>query len=183
MEDEHLVADLEWTCCNDGSIPPEESETIEIGAVVVANGSVVREFDVLVKPVLHPHLTKFCSELTGIRQEDIDVAVAFPEAWGRFIGWVGGKRELCSWGRCDLWQLAKDCRRRGLPTWFEYHCDLVETFGRRCGHRNAMRRLGLESHGRHHRGVDDAKNVAAVLIRMLQDGKKLRPTVVSYLLR
>jgi inhibitor of KinA sporulation pathway (predicted exonuclease) len=50
-------------------------ETIEIGAFLVETHSLetVGELGTFVKPVRHPVLTPFCTELTTIRQSDVDI--------------------------------------------------------------------------------------------------------------
>ncbi len=81
--DYFLVVDLEATCCEDESLPPNERETIEIGAVIVdlKTFQVQGEFQTYIKPVRHPILTSFCQELTKIQQDVVDQAPFFNEAW------------------------------------------------------------------------------------------------------
>ncbi len=57
-------------------------ETIEIGAVLVraTTLAVEAESQTFVRPVRHPVLTPFCTELTGITQAMLADAPAFPEA-------------------------------------------------------------------------------------------------------
>ena len=77
-----------WRICQDvvvgtvTAVPRDEIETIEIGAVLVRaiTLEVEAEFETFVKPVRHPVLTPFCTELTGITQEMLADAPAFPEA-------------------------------------------------------------------------------------------------------
>ncbi len=89
-------------------------EAIEIGAVLVRANTleVEAEFETFAKPVRHPMLTPFCTELTGVTQELLADAPAFPEAMaalrqavlvGRW-GVVWG-----SWGLFDDTQLRRDC--------------------------------------------------------------------------
>jgi inhibitor of KinA sporulation pathway (predicted exonuclease) len=180
MNTDFLVIDLEGTCCDDKSIPDEEREMIEIGAVAVSSsGDIVEEFDALVRPVRHPLLTGFCTGLTGITQKDVDEARPFPEVWGRFVSWLGDKNAFCSWGGYDLEQMRRDCGFHGQPLTFEYHCDLVKMYGRKCGHRKAMRWIGLPPKGNHHRGVDDARNISLILVAMLKEGKTVRSRRIS----
>lgn len=62
-----LVVDLEATCSDDGTIPPENMDTIEIGACRVgADGSVLDRFQSLVRRVVNLRLTEFSSNFTGI---------------------------------------------------------------------------------------------------------------------
>lgn len=64
----YLVIDLEATTSDDGSLPPEQMETIEIGAVLVdaQTLAVVDEYQSFVRPVRHPRLLPFCTKLTSI---------------------------------------------------------------------------------------------------------------------
>jgi len=41
---------------------------------------VVAEFQTYVKPVIHPQLTPFCTELTGITQDKVDTGIKIEEA-------------------------------------------------------------------------------------------------------
>jgi len=176
---EYLVVDLEGTCCDDGSIPPAERETIEIGAVIVTDaGEISGDFSKLVKPVRHPSLTRFCTKLTGIRQHDVDVATPFPSVFGEFLAWAGDRRMFCSWGKYDLDQFRRDCSWNHLPLHFDRHGDLARMFGRKVGHRKAMKLMGIEACGSHHRGLDDAKNIAAILVAMLRDGRVLKTNLL-----
>jgi inhibitor of KinA sporulation pathway (predicted exonuclease) len=152
------VIDLEGTC----GVQSEERETIEIGAVLGDDG-----FQTLVCPTRHI-ITDLCFEVTGITQQDVDSAPMFPEAMSLFLQWLGGRADgFCSWGPYDPWQLKTDCRYHGLDYPFRRHVDLSRLFtrkyGRRRGHRGAMKILGIEPEGCHHRGLDDARNIARML--------------------
>jgi len=167
----YLVVDLEGTCCNDGSVPDDERETIEIAAVAVDAGSMrkIGEFDVFVKPVRHPVLTEFCCDLTGIQQSDVDGSDEFPSAFSAFVEWAGrfGDALFCSWGTYDRDQFGRDCDYHRVPFPFKEHLNLSWMFrektGKRRGHRRAMKALGLEPQGRHHSGICDARNIASML--------------------
>lgn len=169
-----LIVDLEATCSDDGLIPREETEIIEIGAVM-ADGStfsVVDEFQAFVRPVRHPRLTKFCRELTEIAQSDVDAAELFPQVMARFAAWFGlfGDVRFCSWGDYDRKQIAHDCAMHALanPMPAE-HLNLKKRFQERHrlrrapGMAEALNRAGLRLEGRHHRGIDDARNIARLL--------------------
>ena len=175
---DYLVIDLEATCSSvrDSSdnvvIPKEEMEIIEIGACVVDWGSllVVEEFGILVKPVRHPILTGFCCGLTGIRQEEMDGAEGFVACHRAFCDWFSSHRNgvlFCSWGGFDKNQLQQDCEYHQVSYPFSDHLNLSRLFtkktGKKRGNRRAMKHLGLEPTGTHHRGLDDAKNIATML--------------------
>lgn len=136
------------------------------------DGEVSKEFGAIVRPVRHPVLTKFCTELTGITQSDVDGAKPFPEVWLSFLQWVGPRKSFCSWGGYDLDQFRRDCSFHSLPLWFSSHCNLSTAFSRGYGNRKAARILGVEPKGALHRDLDDARNIAAVLVAMHKTGKK-----------
>lgn len=167
----YLVVDLEATCDDRGAVPREESETIEIGAVLVDGETLrpLRELQTFVRPVVHRRLTAFCTQLTTITQADVDHAPLFPEAADRLAAFAGNA-VFCSWGAYDKNQLARDARRHGvahpLPG---SHLNLKELFARAtgarrpCGTAGALARLGFVMEGTHHRGIDDARNIARLL--------------------
>lgn len=170
----YLVVDLEGTCCNNGSIPPGERETIEIGAVVATTMGISGEFDAFIRPVRHPILTEFCRDLTGIRQDDVDVADEFPAVFARFLHWQNVYEDalFCSWGNYDRDQFHRDCDYHGIQYPFEDHLNLgkmfTQKYGRRRGNRGAAKILGMKPKGRRHRGIDDARNIAAMLPILLE---------------
>ncbi|MFG0317763.1 MAG: exonuclease domain-containing protein [Planctomycetota bacterium JB042] len=168
-----LVIDLEATCSPDGAFPREEMETIEIGAVLVDGDSLeaVDEFQSFVRPEVHPTLTEYCIELTSITQAEVDAAPSFPEAMARFAEWRDG-RPACfsSWGRFDRSQFRRDCLRHGIDNPFaDEHLDLKARFSEvhrkrhRYGMARALAMCGLSIEGNHHRGIDDARNIARML--------------------
>ncbi|MDI1442900.1 3'-5' exonuclease [Polyangium sp. 6x1] len=178
----YLVVDLEATCSEDGSIPREETEIIEIGAVLVeaATLKTVREMQTFVRPIRHPRLTPFCTKLTTITQADVDAAPRFPAAMGKLRDFLGRDAALfCSWGNYDRNQLERDARRHGirLPLGKD-HWNLKAAFarrhneGREIGVGQALRRLGLSFQGTHHRGIDDARNIARILPHVLDRARE-----------
>jgi len=114
-----LVVDLEATCADDGSISPEDMEIIEIGAVLVTDdGDATRTFQAFVRPVERPQLTPFCLTLTGIGQQDIDEADAFPSCATRLGAFARSHADQISswgsWGAYDRKQLQRDSERHGI---------------------------------------------------------------------
>lgn len=177
-----VVFDLEATCWDDGTHPKEEMETIEIGAVrldqdLVPTGD---EFCTFVRPIRHPLLSDFCSSLTTIQQSDVDPAPGFPQAMAAFLDWAQPQRlpSLCTWGDYDITQLRRDFRlhRMAELPWFSggepRHVNVRREYadrynnGQLCPIPMALDRLGLSFDGTLHRGIDDARNIAAVLAAM-----------------
>lgn len=174
----HVVFDLEATCWPSGT-SPGRTETIEIGAVKLDGESleVNGEFSTFVRPTQEPTLSSFCTELTSIRQKDADEAPEFPDALDRFLSWVGSEDAvLCSWGDYDRRQLELDCERHSIPrpALLDAHLNLKRLFADTfscpcCGMRHALRRLSFEPEGVHHRGIDDARNIARVAQVLLRN--------------
>jgi 3'-5' exoribonuclease 1 len=167
-----IVIDLEATCDDRSLVPRTEMETIEIGAVLVAEDTLepVDTFSTFIRPVRHPRLTPFCTRLTTITQGDVDAAPRFPDAIAALRRFLRGTTSLfCSWGAYDLNQLRQDARyhKIGLP--FAEHLNLKEHFSdhlltsKRFGMAGALARVGLRLEGTHHRGIDDARNIARLL--------------------
>ncbi|QDT47872.1 sporulation inhibitor KapD [Symmachiella dynata] len=170
----YLVVDLEATCSNDGSIPRDKMETIEIGAVMVEAESLqpVDEFQSFIRPVRYRQLSDFCRELTSITQQEVDAAEGFCQVFSRFVQWSVGFADplFCSWGDYDRHQLRQDCAHHGTAYPFgDEHLNLKAQFSKNLGIRKrlgmakAIRRIGLELTGTHHRGIDDARNIARLL--------------------
>jgi len=167
----HIVIDLEATCWEKGT-RPARMETIEIGAVKLVGSplEVESEFSTFVRPFDEPELSEFCTGLTGIRQSDVDAAPLFPEALMQLVDWVDAEDVvLCSWGEYDRGQIEVDCKRHGIdvPAITRDHVNLKRRFAEQqnrkpCGMRHALRLLGLELEGAHHRGIDDARNIARI---------------------
>lgn len=167
----HIVFDLEATCWRERG-DPERMEIIEIGATRLdpATFDVTEVFSIFVRPLREPQLSDFCKELTSIKQSDVDSARLFPEAMTSFMEWIGpGEVVLCSWGAYDLKQMRTDHSRHGMPepdilndhiNLKQLHADLFKR--KRCGMKKALEQLGIPLEGTHHRGVDDARNIAKI---------------------
>ncbi len=161
--------DLEATCWH-GVRDFDRMEIIEIGAVELpaAAAPYDREFNQFIQPVAEPQLSEFCRELTSIQQQDVDSANYFWAVFQGFLDWIGETPfVICSWGGYDITQLQTDCRRHGVafPASFEAHINLKKEFARVFGTKvsgmeRALEHAGLPLDGRHHRGIDDARNIA-----------------------
>lgn len=178
-----VVVDIEHTCTEDGSIPPEARETIEIGAVIIDTHSsqIVDEFSCLIRPVIHPKLSQFCIELTGIKQSELDVAAHFSEVFANFINWLpdGAEYIFATWGAYDLVQLNIDCAVHGMAAFKpSLNLNLKEAFKvsrklrKKVGLRKALEISNIPYKGNHHRAVYDAKNTAKLLPLIFNDIKR-----------
>lgn len=170
----YLIVDLEATCCDKNSFPRYEMETIEIGAVMVENENlaVVDEFECFIRPVRNRTLTDFCTKLTSITQSQVDDAHEYPLAIKEFRRWLDkySGYVFCSWGDYDRKQLIQDSEfhRVGYPLDVE-HVNIKKMFSinqglkKRLGMDGALAKAGLKLIGIHHRGIDDARNMARLM--------------------
>ncbi len=180
MKENLIVVDLESTCCSDNIlIPIADRETIEIGAVAICpdSGKTISEFVSFVRPVKNKNLTQFCIDFTGITQADVESGEIFPEVWNnKFIPWLKEVKLFCSWGRYDLEQFDRDCKNHNLPRYFEKHCDASRLAGK--NKRLVMKKLGVAPSGRPHRGLNDARNVASILGKLLLSGTQIQFKII-----
>jgi hypothetical protein len=171
-----VVFILGWLCrrCPIWSTPARCSDSKEIGVIVGEPPETTCEetFD---RSPDNAGVTAICRQLTSIQQADIDGAESFPGVLSRLLDWIGPEPyALCSWGAYDLGQLRVDCGRHGiaLPTPFERHINLKQQYSlwrrvRPTGMKGALHREGIALEGTHHRGADDAQNIAKLAMRIL----------------
>lgn len=177
----HIILDLEATCWKDRSVT-KQNEIIEIGAVKIdGNGKIISEFCEFVKPKLNPELSDFCKELTTIEQSDIDSAETFDIVIERFKKWINLDEPyvLCSWGFYDKKQFVKDCNLHNLDkNWLNNHISLkhqyakIKKLDRPTGMGGALKRERFELDGTHHRGIDDARNIAKIFLANIDKWEK-----------
>lgn len=171
----YLIIDLEATCWGRNEGHRGENEIIEIGSVVVDDDyEVLGEIQRFVRPVRNPLLSEFCKRLTSIRQSDVDAAQVFPHVLRDFqnqVERISGQRlsdlVFCSWGDYDRKQLMKDCLYHKISYPFGVHRNVKREFAMRrrikpVSITGALRILGIPFEGSHHRGIDDARNIARI---------------------
>lgn len=170
----YIIVDLEATCCNAGTIPRDEMEIIEIGAVACDGSSLeaVTEFQEFIRPSKNPVLTEFCMQLTSISQQDVDVAEPAQVVISRFGEWFWKceKPVFCSWGDYDKKQFQQDCDRIGIANPLPSdHTNIKRRFSKRQGIKRllgmskALLRANLDLQGTHHRAIDDVRNMLRLL--------------------
>ncbi|MBC7270386.1 MAG: exonuclease domain-containing protein [Streptomyces sp.] len=177
------VIDVEATCW-DGQPPPGSvHEIIEIGLTVVdlpARRRVSRH-RVLVRPT-RSAVSGFCSELTGLTQAEVEQGVTFAEACRILVEEFGaGQRPWASWGEYDRRQFARQAQADGVAYPFGWPTERTHTNAKavfaaahglrgKPGMRRALQIAGLPLEGRHHRGEDDAWNIAALVLDLTVRG-------------
>jgi len=163
-----------------GKPPSLIQEIIEIGAVRLNGyGEVEGTFNSFVRPKINPRLSGFCTELTTIRQEDVDRARRFPAVVEDFQDWAEVYDEdylLCAWGEFDKKMLIDDCKLHKLDyDWLDPSINLknqyreIKGLKEPKGLKSALTAEGFEFIGTHHRGIDDAQNTARIFTKYLDE--------------
>ncbi|MFF4243653.1 exonuclease domain-containing protein [Streptomyces sp. NPDC001822] len=173
------VVDVEATCWSGDQPPGSVSEIIEIGLTVVdlATAERLTRHQILVRPA-RSTVSQFCTELTGLTQSEVDEGVSFAAACRLLAaGHHAGSRPWASWGDYDRNQFTRQCQATGTPYPFGRHhtnakAAFTEAYGlrKRPGMARALEIAGRRLEGRHHRGADDAWNIAALVLHLSERG-------------
>lgn len=173
------VVDVEATCWSGERPPGMAHEIIEIGLTVldVARRERVSRHRILVRPE-RSTISAFCEELTGLTQDEVDGGVTFEEACGTLAkDFAAGTRPWASWGDYDRKRFESQCAatRTGYPFGRRHvnaKAEFTKSHGlkKRPGMAQALELAGLPLEGRHHRGEDDAWNIAALILHVVGRG-------------
>lgn len=173
------VIDVEATCWEGRPPPGAVSEIIEIGLTVVdlGRGERVGRHRILVRPS-RSAVSPFCTELTGLTRSEVDTGMSFPEACVLLAAeHRAGARPWASWGDYDRHQFVRQCRATATAYPFgRRHINAKLAFTEanglreRPGMARALDMAGLPLEGRHHRGEDDAWNIAALVLDLAARG-------------
>lgn len=169
----YIVVDIEATCDQNNPLWDRANmEPIEIGAVAVNEKlEIIGEFSTFIRPVKFPKLSNFCKELTSIKQEQVDIAPIYKDAYKDFEKWAFGFENpiFCSWGGYDAREMKRNCEKDKVKFNFKTCLNLKNLFSktqslnRELGLKKALSYSGLIFEGIPHRGIDDAKNTARLL--------------------
>ena len=196
--DYYCVLDFEATCIEKpGRMAPQE--IIELPTVLVdaRTMEVVDEFQLYCRPVHHPQLTPFCTELTGIQQAWVDDAPLFGEALAAHTAWLrrhgiaveGAEGHSMIFVTCGDWDLRTMLPAQlGLiggrvPQHFRRWVNIKQTFSRVMngskgkGMAAMLDSLGLPLEGRHHSGIDDCRNLVQIVKALADRGVVIDSTV------
>lgn len=184
-----IVIDFEATCSetNDNFI----HEIIEFPAVLIdtQNMAVCNIFQRFCKPRINPILTDFCSNLTGISQEQVNKAKEFPEVFKEFEDWLslhglGSEHKFAiltdgPWDMARFLKTQTDISDIPFPSWAKQWINLRKAYSAfygvgRVNLQHMLDDLGMVFEGRPHCGLDDAKNIANITVGLLKDGCIMR---------
>lgn len=174
--DKILVIDLEATCWRGDPPPGEESEIIEIGICVldVASGQREDHASILMRPVLS-NVSDYCTELTTLTQKDVAKGISLHEACRILETKYQSKKRLwASYGDYDRRKFWAECESHGIDYPFgPSHLNVKSLLSVAYNLKKeppldkALALLGFPLEGTHHRGDDDAWNIARILAHIL----------------
>ena len=188
------VLDFEATC--DNPVQLDQTEVIEFPSVLlefVGDKYIVKsEFQKYVKPQIHPILTEFCSELTGITQSQIDSGIPFSDALKLHHKWlmdsIGADPNeidatqfiIVTCGDWDIRTMLPAQARISkipIPRYLQTVSNIKVVVGRFKGSKKNPNSINALLHfvgktfvGKLHSGIDDCRNIAVVVIGMACKG-------------
>jgi inhibitor of KinA sporulation pathway (predicted exonuclease) len=175
--DQIIVIDVEATCWEGNPPPGMDNEIIEIGLCILDVPTLQRvsKESLMVKPE-HSTVSEYCTQLTTITPEMADMGIPFQQACDRLsVHYESSNRPWASYGDYDRMQIERQCRAIGIhhpfgPTHINIKNLLALTLGlkREVGLDKGLELLNMPLEGTHHRGVDDAWNIAAILAEILR---------------
>lgn len=173
------IIDLETTTYYDKP-DNDKNEIIEIGIctldISLSTPIVGNKRSLLIKPK-KAKITEHCTKITTITQEMVDAqGIELEEAFiilkkeyqSKVRGWA-------SWGDFDRNCFKKQCENFNLPYPFgprhlnlKFLFSVMNGFKWELGMDSALNKLGIELIGTHHRGHDDAQNIAKIAATMFR---------------
>jgi inhibitor of KinA sporulation pathway (predicted exonuclease) len=174
--DQVLVVDIESTCWQGYPPPGQLSEIIEVGLCPVDIKRLERleKRSLLIKPV-RSKISEFCTRLTTLTDDHFRTAGTLADAVGVLKKeYRSPDRLWASWGDYDRRQFERVCKELTVPYPFGVsHLNIKTLFAviygdnGELGLDEACERVGLPLEGTHHRGHDDAWNIAGIFCHLL----------------
>jgi 3'-5' exoribonuclease 1 len=172
-----LILDLEATCWQ-GNAMDRRSEIIELAAFRVNRyGEWIDQFQSFVRPIDHPRLSAYCTELTTITQEQVNKAKTFHQVFESFQDWLeleDSTQLICTWGGKDIDIIKAECHRHRYDTSFlPSSINLKAQYARiyrlpkEIGLLKALEHNEIEFEGTPHRAIDDAYNTARLFLQFI----------------
>ncbi|MCL1469670.1 3'-5' exonuclease [Argonema antarcticum] len=174
--DQIIVIDIEATCWSGSPRPGQENEIIEIGICTldISSGERLEKESILVKPE-RSTVSEFCTQLTTLTQAQVDTGITFLEACAILKDkYLSHQRVWASYGEYDRQQFEKQCQSFNVTYPFGTRHINIKTLvaifhalPKEVGMSGALELMNLPLEGTHHRGVDDAWNIAGILSELV----------------
>lgn len=144
----------------------------------------ISRFSKYVKPTIHPILSNFCIELTGIKQSQVDNAETINIVYKQHCKWltenvpINSKFVFLTVGKWDLEiMLPIEATRYNIKLnnyyskWKDLKSEFEYFYGRKGGGMmNMLSKLNIEHTGKHHSGISDCENTVKIVKKMISDG-------------
>ncbi len=176
-----IIVDLEATCWeNNRDYQKKHSEIIEIGICIldIETGNIMDNRGILIKPE-DSKVSPFCERLTTISQMMLDTeGIYLKEAISILMKEYNSKNYMwASYGAYDKTMMLKQCESKSIDYPFQCnHINVKDAFkkianlNKSVGMKKALSILNIPLDGTHHRGIDDARNIAKILYwTLMQD--------------
>lgn len=170
-----IIIDLESTCWKGSTreYQQKHSEIIEIGVCILnrETGEVTQNEGILLKPV-HSEVSDFCTKLTSLSSEMLESdGITLEQACCILRDkYNSAEYTWASYGGYDRTMLTEQCRRFNVAyPMSEDHINVKVLFSetkglkKGIGMSGALKMIKVPLDGTHHRGVDDARNIAGIL--------------------
>ena len=153
------------------------TEIIQIGAVKLdENLKSVEEFSCYVRPQMRG-ISDYCTEITGITDEQVADASPFRQSITHFLDWIGddiSQTYIYTWSGADLEMVRKECRNKKIEIeklnyLCEHWVDYQKRFGDALGYpvslslNNALLAIDIHFEGQMHDALADARNTAKLI--------------------
>lgn len=174
-----LVIDFESTCKKYEKMEPQEIIEFPCAAVSTKTWNTENVFHEYIKPKVHPQLTSFCTDLTGIIQDMVDNQPHFPEVFDKFCKWLEKHNYFkegndCAFVTCGDWDLKSmlpaQCELDNipLPDHFQKWINIKDTFCEATQYyprslKDMLTFLKIPLQGRLHCGINDVENIVKVI--------------------
>jgi inhibitor of KinA sporulation pathway (predicted exonuclease) len=176
--DKIIIIDVEATCWEGATPEGKMSEIIEVGVALldIHTGEISDNEGIIVKPQFS-EVSPFCTSLTTLTQEQVNQGISLAEACAILKNkYQSQARVWASFGAYDLNQFQRECKQKGIAYPFGTEHLNVKTLTSVClklnhatGMAGALNILDIPLEGTHHRGVDDANNIAKILRKLVLD--------------
>ena len=165
LDGEFVAFDIETT-----GLKSEKDAITEIGAVICRNGKVCESFNTFVNPEMH--IPADITQLTGIKDSDVETAPHLKEALEAFLRFAGDRPLVAHNADFDMGFIMHGCEKLGMSCNNTYIDTLVMAQNlipelKRFKLDIVANHLGLPEFN-HHRASDDAATCALLLCRFIE---------------
>ena len=190
----YIILDLEWNQSAKGKNYENKKlpfEIIQIGAVKLnENGDVQDSFNCVVRPSVYKKLHSAVKEVVALTDQDLRAGVSFQEAFLRLMQFCQDDYIFCTWGSQDLWQLQQNMQyyqiENAFPKAMKYY-DVQKMFSivyedgkLRRTVEHVVDVFGFEKDLMFHSAINDARYVAKIFIKLMENKEVLDRVSVDY---